>query len=638
MRGQNMTLYTSGYRGNERNAGYPQKVEISSVEDLRRAVAFDHVCAAYRNNHRAISDFLYSDCLMLDLDNTHSDNPADWKTLEHVKAAFPGVPFYAVESRNHMKPKEGKAPRPKYHLYFAINSTADRDAYALWKSWAVSVFPYFDTNAKDAARFFFGVESPKVLFIAGEGERQQLLDEYLLLNTTPPQIETKAAGTLHSGGERTKGQLFQLPDVIRTGERNSVLFKYGCQLRGAGCDREEITVLLNYQNEHRCDNPIEQSELDTIINSVCRYEIGRTATADLIEAAAGFKDIADATVSSAPLMCLADLVERSPEWLIEGYIPKKEITVMAGDGGVGKTFVWCAIAAAISSGSKPFLLNNLFPDTVARDPQKVMYFSSEDSNEAVLLPRLKASGAALNNIVTIDSSQEDFQKIKLNSAYLEILIATFRPALVIFDPLQSFLPPRADMSARNQMREAMAKLHVYGEKYGATFLIIMHTNKQQKVWGRTRLADSADIWDISRSVLICGEASERGSTRYLSQEKSSYGKTMQTVLFRIDGNAASFVGYTDKRDQQFVRAANKAGTESPERDAAEQFILEYLEENGECTVKSMDSAAAGNFISAATMRRAKKHLREQQKIAVKMKSGGKGKSGEWFVSLLHPPA
>ena len=265
-----------------------------------------------------------------------------------------------------------------------------------------------------------------------------------------------------------------------------------------------------------------------------------------------------------------------------------------------------------------------------------MYFSSEDSNEAVLLPRLRASGAELCNIVTIDSAHEDFQKEKLNSTYLESLIAAYRPALVIFDPLQSFLPPRADMSARNQMREAMARLHVYGEKYGTTFLIIMHTNKQQKVWGRTRLADSADIWDISRSVLICGEASDKGMTRYLSQEKSSYGKVMQTVLFRIDGNAASFVGYTDKRDQQFVRAANKTGSETPERDAAEQFILEYLEENGESSVKDIDSAATGNFISPATLRRAKERLKKRQKIAVHMKSGGKGKGGEWYVSLLHP--
>lgn len=78
---------------------------------------------------------------------------------------------------------------------------------------------------------------------------------------------------LHTEGEKTEGRLFQLPNVIQTGERNSILFRYGAQLRAAGRDREEITVLLNYQNEHRCDAPIEQAELNTIINQVCRYEI-----------------------------------------------------------------------------------------------------------------------------------------------------------------------------------------------------------------------------------------------------------------------------------------------------------------------------------------------------------------------------
>ena len=223
---------------------------------------------------------------------------------------------------------------------------------------------------------------------------QLLLDEYLVMFTAPPHSEqSAAAGELHETGSQAEASVFQLPDVIQQGERNTVLFKYGCQLRAAGRDREEISVLLHHQNDTRCEAPIEDAELETIINSVCRYEVGRSATTELIEAAAGFREIAAATMNNPPLTCLADMVERSPEWLIEGYIPKKEITVMAGDGGVGKTFVWCGVAAAISSGSKPFILNNLVPDNAGREPQKVMYFSSEDSNEAVLLPRLRASGA-----------------------------------------------------------------------------------------------------------------------------------------------------------------------------------------------------------------------------------------------------
>lgn len=37
------------------------------------------------------------------------------------------------------------------------------------------------------------------------------------------------------------------------------------------------------------------------------------------------------------------------------------------------------------------------------------------------------------------------------------------------------------------------------------------------MWGRKRIADSSDIWDIARSVLIAGEAGN--NLRYLSQEK-----------------------------------------------------------------------------------------------------------------------
>lgn len=57
-----------------------------------------------------------------------------------------------------------------------------------------------------------------------------------------------------------------------------------------------------------------------------------------------------------------------------------------------------------------------------------------------------------------------------------------------------------------------------GEKYGTTFIIIVHTNKQVGLWGRKRIADSADIWDIARSVLIAGEAND--GLRYISQEKA----------------------------------------------------------------------------------------------------------------------
>jgi hypothetical protein len=40
------------------------------------------------------------------------------------------------------------------------------------------------------------------------------------------------------------------------------------------------------------------------------------------------------------LVSMANIQEKSPEWLIVDYIPKYQITVMAGEGGSGKTSVF----------------------------------------------------------------------------------------------------------------------------------------------------------------------------------------------------------------------------------------------------------------------------------------------------------
>lgn len=182
MNEKHMTIYTAKCRGNVANTSYPHKVEITCEADLQKAAAFDHVCAAYADGrdskdrlitaYRSIDTFLQSDCLPVDLDNDHSDDPADWKTLEHIQATFPGVAFYAVPSRNHMKPKESKGvirtARPKYHIYFPIDTVTDAEEYRQMKERLLVIFPYFDEGAKDAARFLFGVDGAQVVFVGGD--------------------------------------------------------------------------------------------------------------------------------------------------------------------------------------------------------------------------------------------------------------------------------------------------------------------------------------------------------------------------------------------------------------------------------------------------------------------------------------
>lgn len=180
-----MKLYLSDYRGNATNTQYQTATEIDTFEALTTATQKDHIAAAMKGAHRSSDDFLQADCIMLDLDNTHSDDPEDWKTTDDITEALPDVPFYYIHSRNHMKVKtktarNGKVTmyeaRPKYHCYFPLSRTyTDLKEYETLMLKAAGLFPFFDLGAAKPAQFFFGVENPS----GGTESGDVYLDQYI---------------------------------------------------------------------------------------------------------------------------------------------------------------------------------------------------------------------------------------------------------------------------------------------------------------------------------------------------------------------------------------------------------------------------------------------------------------------------
>lgn len=334
--------------------------------------------------------------------------------------------------------------------------------------------------------------------------------------------------------------------------------------------------------------------------------------------------------AASDVVCMADVEEKLVDWLVMDYMPKGQIIIMAGDGGSGKTSAWCEIAASISSGRPCFMVKNMIPEGFEADePKKVLFFSAEDSLEHVLKGRLRKNGAMEENLLTIGISDDHFAEVKFDSPYLEELIKAHRPALVIFDPIQAFLPPNLEMSKRNSMRNCLRPLIGYGEKYGCTFLIVVHTNKQSGLWGRKRIADSADIWDIARSVFLVGETKEKG-IRYISHEKCNYGMTGKTVLFSNETGKVEFKGYTDKKDKDFIYEMNFATRNAPQREEAKELILETLKDrDGEMLVSELNEIAEVIGFSSKTMERAKTDLKKEGKID--FYSTGKGHDKKHYI-------
>lgn len=164
-----MTFYTANCRGNAKNSLYPNKRVVDNEDDCLEVMAFDHVCAEFKNCRRSSDNFLSSDVEVMDCDNSHSDDPADWIYPENLSEKIGGdVAFTVVPSRNHMKPKEGISARPRFHVYFPHDPLTDGEVCTALKRGIQSQFPFFDANALDSARFIFGNPTEEILWHEGE--------------------------------------------------------------------------------------------------------------------------------------------------------------------------------------------------------------------------------------------------------------------------------------------------------------------------------------------------------------------------------------------------------------------------------------------------------------------------------------
>ena len=126
-------LQTANVTADARNCVYPNRKEITSGDELKEAVRFDHVCGEFKKNYRNINNFLKSNVIVMDCDNDHSEDPEDWITFQKLEELFEEIDYAAAPSRNHMKKKEGKAARPKFHVYFPIEETGDAEYYVAVK-------------------------------------------------------------------------------------------------------------------------------------------------------------------------------------------------------------------------------------------------------------------------------------------------------------------------------------------------------------------------------------------------------------------------------------------------------------------------------------------------------------------------
>lgn len=245
-----ITMFTADCTGQAANCSYPNRRVVTTPEEMQEAVRFDHVCAEYKGNYRSIGNFARSDVVVMDIDNDHTEDPAEWITPEKLDQMLSDISYVIAFSRNHMKVKDGKAARPKFHVYFQITETSDVGWYAALKRGIKKCFDFFDGNALDAARFIFGADAGEVVWHEG----WMTIDE----EVEPDYEETESKDPGVSSGP------------ILEGSRNNTMSRFaGRVLKKYGVsDRAKEAFELHAR---RCDPPLPEDELNTIWNSAVKF-------------------------------------------------------------------------------------------------------------------------------------------------------------------------------------------------------------------------------------------------------------------------------------------------------------------------------------------------------------------------------
>ena len=248
-----ITIYqkpnTRGKRSNAEGFSKEYIIESGDTEALARAVEFDTCPAKYKDGYRAGKNFQYANCILGDIDNLHSDDPADWVTMEDVANVMSVVAYYYYPSQNHMKPKDGKEPRPKYHLIIPITETTSEKEYTSIMKRLIKAFPplHFDEGVSGAAQLNFGVENAEVTYVDGEMNLTEFLTSI---------------------------------DVIPQGKRNNHMCSFAAsQLKRYG-DTDGTAYQAFINEAMKCSPLLDDDELKSIWNGAVAF-YNETIKADL---------------------------------------------------------------------------------------------------------------------------------------------------------------------------------------------------------------------------------------------------------------------------------------------------------------------------------------------------------------------
>jgi AAA domain/Bifunctional DNA primase/polymerase, N-terminal len=510
-------------------------------------------------------------------------------------------------------------------------------------------------------------------------ETQRQLDR--LAGTHREQVRER----VRTGGKVTKGN------------RRQEVFSHALELFHRGLDADEVFRTMLVFNERHCDPPLTRDLVRDQVRGARRRLERRPRTTDPLEAeleALLNEEIPVGAKTAEPKQKKKGTKPRSeiflpfesvkaagpPRWLWRGRVPIGGVTLCAGRPKIGKSLLTVWLAAQLSKG--------LLPGDFLELPARTLLIAAEDPVDTIVKSRLMAADADQELIGTLASrpsrpsnnsrdldrgvdGQEHQPPVQLPQenpdgldgldgegalarrvtipdeyALLERIVVENEIALLVLDPINSFITARIDAHRDVEIRRVLDPLAALTARRGFAALGIVHLNRRSDTDVLNRITGSGGYGGSARSILTFGRHPEDDNQRVVAAE-GNWQKEAHSDLFEI----REIIVFPDAApDDQTQPALTHVGTidldssdlidqladDRSALDEAKDFLLTELV-GGPMAVADLRRGAEANGISWPTLERAKKLLGVQaRRISTAGAPRGAGR-WEWFLELEEQP-
>ena len=304
---------------------------------------------------------------------------------------------------------------------------------------------------------------------------------------------------------------------------------------------------------------------------------------------------------------LNDVEEKEVDWLAKDWLQKGVVHQIVGAMDNGKSYFTAEISAQVSKGGE------LFGHPVKQG--KVLYISTEDSADTVIIKRIKSLGGDLNNIAVYTK----LAPLSFPSGIDRLFrfVVEHRPSVIVLDPILSMF--EGDMNSEVSARKVINPLVQLAQFFNIAIINVTHAGKTKKGHPNLDALGSQGITAITRANFYLALDEDTGE-RIITCIKNNNGGIKLSWSFEIvdhEGFSAPRIKHNGLTEVK----AQELGSTEPLRDELKLDILEVIEDREVIEGKALKELFKNDDRVSQSMRTfedARAELKKAGKIANKV--------------------